>query len=503
MLLKHVFDSPKPTKTVAARVMLGIAGASAVLWVPRGLNAETASPPRATAPAPAAILAPVNIADVVERVSPAVVSVRVSAEQPHERQFAAPPGLEEFFERFFGGPQFERGMPGPRRDPSGPRVMQGIGSGFVIDRAGYIVTNNHVVGEADGIEVVLQDGKEYPAKLIGRDTKTDLAVIKIDAGKELPSVSFGRSEDMRVGDWVITVGSPFGLGHTATTGIVSARHRDIGSGPYDDYLQIDAPINPGNSGGPAFNLAGEVIGVNTAIFSPNGGSIGIGFAIPAALAKDVVAQLKEGKTITRGWLGVRIQAVDDDLAAGLGLDAATGAIVTAVDEAGPAANAGVRQGDVIVGVDGKDVTQVRDLPRMVAALTPRAEIELTVWRGGGEQIVTVTIGALPTDDRMAKSESSDDVGLTLGALDQRDLRARGIEGGHGVLIADVKRHSVAARAGLRPGDVILSVAGKDVGEPRDVVQTIRERRAADDKAIVVLVDRGNLQRFVALPLGNA
>ena len=284
------------------------------------------------------------------------------------------------------------------------RRTEGQGSGFLIDASGYIVTNNHVAGGADEITVTLQDGRKFEAKLIGNDPRTDLAVIKIDAPSNLPYVAFGDSDNARVGDWVVAIGNPFGLGGTATAGIISARGRDIQSGPYDDYLQLDAPINFGNSGGPVFNTAGEVVGVNTAIFSPNGGNIGIGFAIPANQAKTVVAQLREKGSVERGWLGVQIQDLDEELAASLGLEQNHGALVADVVEDAPAQHAGLKQGDVITRFNDHEIDNARTLSRVVAATSPSESAKVTVWRNGKAQELRVKVGEASNSDEVASNE---------------------------------------------------------------------------------------------------
>ena len=364
-------------KVAAVVAVLAIAGGAVAVGTSNALTAATA--PAAAAVAGSAL--PASFADIIEKVGPAVVNIRVtagdSATPAHRdpREFRGPKDMPEFFRRFFGdefgkrfGDEFGKRFGGDHGRRSGQHRMQGMGSGFIIDKDGYIVTNDHVVRGAEKILVTLKDEEQYEATLIGRDRKTDLALIKIEADRDLPFVPFGDSDAVRVGDWVVAVGNPFGLDHTVTAGIISARGRAIGNGPYDDFLQIDAPINKGNSGGPAFNLRGEVIGVNTAIFSPTGGSVGIGFAIPSSLAQKVIADLKDDGRVERGWLGVNIQAVNKDMAASLSLDKARGAIVSRVTPDSPAADAGLEQGDVILAVDKRPVHTLRDLPRLIAAI---------------------------------------------------------------------------------------------------------------------------------------
>jgi serine protease Do len=367
------------------------------------------------------------------------------------------------------------------------------GSGFIISADGYVVTNNHVVQDADQVKVKLRDGKEYTADVIGTDPKTDLALIKIKDATNLQYVQFSK-EEPRVGDWVVAVGNPFGLGGTVTTGIISARGRDIGSGPYDDFLQIDAAINRGNSGGPAFNLAGDVVGINTAIFSPSGGSVGIGFAIPASTAESIVESLRSNGAVTRGWLGVQIQPVTEDIAESLGLAEAKGAIVADVTDGSPAAAAGFKTGDTVLKVDGQDVTDSRDLARKVAAIAPGKTVGVAIVRDGKPMTVEVKIGVMPGEDRMAsaaagtaKPSSLDALGLTL---------APAPDGG-GVQITEVAPDSAAAERGLRPGDVILEVAGRDVHGPGDVREALE---AESRERVLMLVKSGDQQRFIALPV---
>ncbi len=332
---------------------------------------------------------PASFADVIAAVSPAVVNISVSKavsrRVPRGGMPSIPPGssFEEFFRRFFERQSLTQGQ--------GP-LVQGMGSGFVVGPEGYVVTNNHVVEGADAITVTFDDGTRYEAELRGTDPKTDLALLKIEVDEPLPYARFGNSDRMRVGDWVIAIGNPFGLGGTATTGIVSARGRDIQSGPFDDFLQIDAPINRGNSGGPLFDIAGQVVGVNTAIFSPNGGSVGIGFAIPAAQAEPVIEQLRSTGHVERGWLGVQIQTVTEDIASRLGLDSALGALVAGVVPESPAERAGIRTGDVIVGINGNEIERVKDLIRLVAGARPEDEVHLELWRGGETLALDVVIG---------------------------------------------------------------------------------------------------------------
>lgn len=445
---------------------------------------------------------PASFSPVVKAVAPAVVHIEVTQAAGGDGEAAEemPPAMREFFERFFGEQQ-----PFSQRRPQRPRT--GLGSGFFIDAAGHIVTNNHVIAGAESILVTLKDGEKLTAKLIGTDTRTDLALLKVERARPFPFVAFGDSDAAEVGDWVVAVGNPFGLDHTVTTGIISARGRSIGAGPYDDFLQLDAPINKGNSGGPAFNLSGEVIGVNTAIFSPTGGSVGIGFAIPSNLAKNVIGQLKNGGAVRRGWLGVAIQSVSQDIADGVGLTRAEGAIVSNVADDGPAAQAGLQVGDVILEVDGERIEEMSELPRVIAGIPPDSTARLKVWRDGGERTVRVKLGALPDEQTLAAAQNQpaarSDValGLTFAPLDAAARRAASIdEDVTGVLIVDVDADSPLAKAGLQPGAVLLKVKGKTVSSPAAAVRAIED--AQEGKAsgtILLLVRQNGSDRFVAAP----
>lgn len=426
---------------------------------------------------------------LAEHVMPAVVSVDVQFEQTASSMNDTqnmPDQFREFFDQF---PQFRDRL--PDRQPQTRRGMA-QGSGFVISADGYVVTNNHVVKDAEKVQLRFQDGEEYDAKVIGTDPKTDLALLKIEANKTFPYVSLASNE-AKVGDWVMAVGNPFGLGGTVTAGIVSARGRDIGSGPYDDYLQIDASINKGNSGGPAFNLQGEVIGVNTAIFSPSGGSVGIGFAIPASIVKTVVDDLKGDGKVTRGWLGVQIQPVTDDLAESMGLKEAKGAIVADVTADSPALKAGFKQGDVILKADGKDIGNARDLSLTVAGLVPGNKVPFEIIRDGKPETVSVTIGTMPGEPQQQAA-----VGKPVGKLDLADLglEVMPAEDGEGLRISQLDPNSAAADKGLKPGDVILEIGGKHVTSPDAAQQALA---GAKGKNVLLLVRSGDNQRYITLP----
>jgi serine protease Do len=470
--------------SAVAAVALTASAATAVATVP------------ASAPPAPAQAAP-GFADVVARVMPAVVNISTTraAEEISAPSPQAPPGspLEEMLRRFF---EMQRGAPHGE--------THALGSGFIVDPAGYVVTNNHVIDGADEIVVVLQDGSKLPAKLVGRDEKTDLALLKVDAGKPLPSVAFGDSDAARVGDWVVAVGNPFGLGGTVTAGIVSARGRDLNAGPFDDFLQIDAPINPGNSGGPTFNVEGEVIGVNTAISTPNGGSVGIGFAVPSGLARQVVAQLRENGHVDRAWLGVSIQQVTPELARALDLGEPRGALVAEVSADSPAAKAGLKHGDVIVSFDGQPVKTAHDLPRLVAEADTGAALPIDVWRDGGKVELKASLAA-KAPERVAEADQpaaeNHSLGLALSSITPPTRRQLDIpEQVKGVLVTGVKPGSAAAETGIRPGDVIEQVGRKPVASPGEVADAVRGAKHDKRDTVLVLVNRGGQERFLAIPL---
>ncbi|WP_075217510.1 Do family serine endopeptidase [Mongoliimonas terrestris] len=458
---------------------------------------------------------PLSFADVVERVQPAVVSIRVKASgaepaQAPGGQFRGMPEipedhpLYEFFRRFGepGGPGVP-GQPGQRGPRGGEQFAQSQGSGFFITADGFAVTNNHVVERAEEVTVVMTDGTELPARVVGTDPKTDLAVVKVDVERTFPFVEFAAGET-RVGDWVVAVGNPFGLGGSVTAGIVSARGRDIGAGPYDDFLQIDAPINKGNSGGPAFNLTGEVIGVNTAIYSPSGGSVGIGFAIPAATAKAVVEDLMDDGQVVRGWLGVQIQPVTQDLADSLGLAEAKGALVTEPQPNGPAGAAGIRAGDAIVAVNGEPVDSARDLARTIAGYDPDTTVDVELYRDGEKQTVAVKLGTLPGEQQQAALSPAETAPASIEGLGLRLAPASTAGAGdEGVVVTEVDPDGKAAEKGLRQGDIILEVAGQKVSGPRDVESNLEAASKAGRKSVLLRVRTGENLRFVALSLDKA
>ena len=393
-----------------------------------------------------------------------------------------------------------------------PRHVTALGSGFIIDPSGLIVTNNHVIDDAEDITVTLNDGTSLPAKLVGRDPKTDLAIVKVNPVKPLPSAHFGDSDRAHVGDWVIAIGNPFGLGSTVTAGIVSARNRDIASGPYDDFIQTDAPINRGNSGGPLFDMDGNVIGINSAIFSPSGGSVGIGFSIPSNLARDVVAQLKQFGVARRGWIGVRIQQVTDEIAQGMGLPNTQGALVADVTAGGPAEKAGLKNGDVVVGFDNKPVADSRELPRIVAATPIGKTVNLDVLRKGKKQSYKILIAKLdegpadkpgkklPPPAPKPKSKVSQ-LGLSLAPLDDAARAKYKLSGNvQGVVVSDVDPESPAADKNFRPGDVIVEVQSQPMKSPADIESRVDADVKAGKKVELMLVSRGGEMTYVGLRL---
>lgn len=371
------------------------------------------------------------------------------------------------------------------------------GSGFIVSPDGYVVTNHHVIEGGDTIEIKMSDGKTYEAKLIGSDEKTDLALLKIDADRTFDHVTFADAPG-RVGDWVIAVGNPFGLGGTVTTGIISAKGRDLGAGPYDNYIQIDAPINQGNSGGPAFNLNGQVVGVNTAIYSPSGGNVGIGFAIPASVAKQVIEDLKDDGSVSRGWLGVQIQALTEDIAESLGLDQTRGAMVAMVQDGSPAEKAGLKTGDLVLQIAGKQVEDPKDLARKVAGIDPGSEVEFTIYRDGETTTLKVTLGTLAgTDKKAALPDDKPTAHASLGALGL-SLNTDA----DGVVISSVSPDGPAAEKGLKAGDQILEIGGEKVTSGEEVEQRIAAMKAKGRKAVLILVRSGDSQRFVAVELNR-
>jgi serine protease Do len=449
-----------------------------------------------------------SLAPLVDHVSKAVVTITAEQNQsplalnqtPNKDDDDDQSGLpfEDFLRKFFD----RRGMPQTGRE------VVGLGSGFIVDPDGYVVTNNHVVEKAKKVTVILQDNTRHQAKVIGRDEKTDLALLKIETERKLPYVTWGDSDQAKVGDWIVAVGNPFGLGGTVTAGIISAVGRNINEGPYDDFIQIDAPINRGNSGGPAFNLNAQVIGVNTAIYSPSGGSVGIGFAVPSNVARNVVAQLKERGHVTRGWLGVAIQGITPAIARSLGLnpEKPSGALVASVTPNSPAAKAGLKQGDVITGAGGQPVKQVGDLPRIVAGTAPGQKLDLTILRGGNEMQLAATLGELSESPQQLAAVTPDQgrsgaLGLQLGAMTPELRRQYRIPSDvDGVVVTKVGEDSPAASAGIDEGDVIVSIDQKPVQTPSKAAEELKEAAAKGN--VLLLLNRKGSSQFVGLSVNH-
>jgi serine protease Do len=485
-------------------------GIAVVVAGPASYRALSLSSWTSSAQAADAMQSPNGFADLVAKVKPAVISVRVKIERSaniagigeggDDNAIPFPPGspMEKFFKQFGF-----RGIPNGVM-PQGKEIITGEGSGFFISPDGYAVTNNHVVDHAKTVQVKTDDGATYKAKVVGTDPKTDLALIKVETKKTFPYVKFAEHEP-RVGDWVVAVGNPFGLGGTVTAGIVSARGRDIGSGPYDDYIQIDAPINKGNSGGPAFNVNGNVIGVNTAIFSPSGGSVGIGFDIPAQTAEMVVAQLKEHGYVNRAWLGVQIQPVTAGIADSLGMKKAAGAIVDQPQPASPAAKAGIQAGDVIVAVNNEPIKDSRELAQKIGMMMPGTSVKLTLLHKGEAKTMELTLGKMP-NERTANAETNSKSSVNgVPHLGLRLAPARDVAGagGKGVAVVGVDPDGPAAAHGFRTGDVILDVGGKTVGNAADVRKAIKDAHSGGKRDVLMRVKTADGTRFFALPIGKA
>ena len=497
-------------------VLTGLGSALAVssLALSYGFAATAAAPPPARPAAapvvnvpPAVAARPQGYADLAERLLPMVVNISTSQtlKRPAAENGAAPQApqgspLDDFFKDFM-----DRG--------NRPRRVQSLGSGFVIDPAGYIVTNNHVIEGADEITVILSDSTSLPATLIGRDDKTDLAVLKVNSKQPLNVAKWGDSDKARVGDLVMAIGDPFGLGGTVTTGIVSARNRDINSGPYDDFIQTDAPINKGNSGGPLFNMEGEVIGINSAIYSPSGGSVGIGFAIPANSAKNVVAQLKGTGKIQRGWIGIRIQQVSDDIAQSVGLVKPQGALIAGMTDNGPAAKAGVQNGDVVLNFDGRPVADNRALPRMVADAQVGKTYNIEVLRKGQHKVLPITVQKLVEDEKVASADKSAkpgtatkppvtvNLGMSLAPVSPDARRRFHLDNKVvGVVVVDVDADSPAGQKNIRAGDVITEVAQEKVSSPDQVATKLDAERKAGHKVVLLQVSRGGELTFIGIRL---
>jgi len=460
---------------------------------------------------------PTGFADLAEKLLPSVVNIsttQIISQNDDMAEFDLQIPEDSPFHEFFKEFKERQGKIKPKGgEKRKANKATSLGSGFIIDPAGYIVTNNHVIQDAEEITVILQDDTNLTATVVGRDKKTDLAVLKVEAKKPLPFVTIGDSDKSRVGDWILAIGNPFGLGGTVTTGIISARARDINSGPYDDYLQTDAPINRGNSGGPMFNMDGEVIGVNTAIFSPTGGSIGIGFAIPSSMARGVIEQLKTTGITKRGWLGVRIQSVTKEIAEGLGLPAAKGALVSSVTADGPAAKAKAETGDVIVAFDGKDVPDMHRLPRIVADTEVGKTVDMKVIRKGKEVILKVKVAQLDTTDEetedkttakkdkpapQQQGETVKELGLDVLSLNDSLRKKFGVaKDVAGVVVLDVDPDGLAADYGIQTGDVISEASQQPITTAKSL-SDVAAKAKKDGKPVLVLVDRKGDIRFVAM-----
>jgi len=438
--------------------------------------------------------APAGFAEIIERVRPAVVGVRVknegrSSANDTEQELPFVPGSP--FDRFFR--QF--GIPIP--DSRAPRLT--LGSGFFISGDGYLVTNNHVVASGSAIEITTDDGKVYQAKLVGTDPQTDLALAKISTQNELPYVRLATAEP-RIGDWVLPIGNPFGLGGTVTAGIVSARGRDVGEEPYNDFIQIDAPVNKGNSGGPTFNVRGEVVGVNAAIYSPSGGSVGVAFDIPSETVKLVVQQLKDKGHVTRGWIGVQMQSITPTLADVLGIKKAQGALVAQIESNSPAVKGGLGIGDVIFSVDDREVKDPRDLARTIAGIAPGTSVKLGIFRDGEQKVIAVTLAELPreVEAKLEKAEPGERSALGLTLAPARSVPGAGEKG---VVVTDISPDGDAADSGLQAGDIILSIGGHDVNTPAEVGKMVNDARTHSKHAILVRIMRGETTSFFAVPIG--
>jgi serine protease Do len=528
---------PKLTGSLARHALGGLVAAS-LAAAPLVIRCDSAA---AQTAGPHAISALPSLAPLVKKVMPAVVNVSAEEtdataskdesdnsdnngdqgngdqgdnsspdqDQNPGQQFGQNSPFDQLLKKFF-----EQQMPGLNQAPRDAERVA-LGSGFIIDPQGYVVTNNHVVQGADKVTVIFQDDTRHPAKVIGRDSKTDLALLKIKTDKPLPYVTWGDSNAAQVGDWVLAVGNPFGLGGTVSSGIISARGRDIHSGPYDDFLQLDAAINRGNSGGPTFNLEGQVIGINTAIYSPNGGSVGIGFAIPSSLAKPVIEQLKAHGKVERGWLGVQIQEVTPEIAKSLGLPHAEGALVADVTTDGPAQKAGFKQGDVIMSFDGHNIRHVRDLPIIVAETNVGEKATVKVWRKDGPMTLSPTIVEMPNNVKMAaatlggaekpkETQHASALGLKLAPLDQ-DWRTRLhiAKTVKGVVVTAVSNDSPFARQGLQPGDVIQTIDQEPVFNPRDAAKKIEAARDSKNKSVLLLINRNGSNAYVAVSMDKS
>jgi serine protease Do len=462
-----------------------IAGAGIGVAIEKPLNGRTA----AVAASTEVVRTLPDFAELAKRVGPSVVNVSTTQLRRMAEDVPSPFGEDDprndLLERFFGG-----------RIPRGPQRQSGLGSGFIIDSNGTILTNYHVVNDAQKISVTVSDGKTYDAKVVGKDQKSDIAVIKINAGRELPAVTLGDSDRLEVGEWVMAIGNPFGLDHTVTSGIVSAKGRQIGAGPYDNFIQTDASINPGNSGGPLLNLRGEVVGINTAIFSQSGGNIGIGFAIPSNSVKDLLPQLRDKGKVVRGYVGATVQKISPEIAESLGLKQTGGALVADVVRGGPAEKAGLKVGDVIVEFDKKIIKDSADLPAAVARVAPGTSVQLKIAREGKQISLPITVGEMKDSEVIASIGPESDLGLTVQPVTPDIAQSLGLERAEGLVVASVKPGSAADDAGLRSGDVITQVNRHPVKNLADYNREIS--RTEKTKSVLFLVHRGESSVFLAL-----
>ncbi|KAA0698122.1 Do family serine endopeptidase [Neorhizobium sp. P12A] len=516
-MFRNIKDRLSRSTAVKASAVAGLAVAVLATGIPLEITKSYADAVSVQAPQVP------SFANVVDAVSPAVVSVRVESRvnpvADDDDSFGLGRGFDELpddhplkkFFRQFGQEQNGHNQQNQQKGQNeGKGRLRPVaqGSGFFISEDGYIVTNNHVVSDGAAFVVVMNDGTELNAKLIGKDPRTDLAVLKVDDKRKFTYVKWADDDKVRVGDWVVAVGNPFGLGGTVTAGIVSARGRDIGSGPYDDYIQVDAAVNRGNSGGPTFNLNGEVVGINTAIFSPSGGSVGIAFAIPSTTAKSVVADLIKSGNVSRGWLGVQIQPVTKDIAESVGLSEASGALVVSPQDGSPGQKAGIKNGDVVTAVNGETVKDPRDLARRIGAMQPGSKVEVSLWRGGKAQSVTVDLGTLPADQNQASDDNKDqqqpqpqqpasekalaDLGLAVGPSDD----------GKGVAITSVDPDSDAADKGVKEGEKITSVNNQDVTNAQDIAKAIDDAKKNGRTRALFQIQSNDGSRFVALSING-
>lgn len=501
-IMSSILQRHRTAALVGAAFILGAAS------LPLVFNSTAANAAGQSGAVGGIIAANGSFAPIVSADKPAVVTITTTMKADNVSDDSDSSPMDQQFRQFFGG----QGMPMPQQAPQGRQGhSQALGSGFIISSDGVIVTNNHVIDKAIDIKVTLDDGTELPAKLLGADPKSDLAVIKIQSPKPLATIAWGDSDKLKLGDQILAIGNPFGIGTTVTAGIVSARGRDLHSGPYDDFIQIDAPINHGNSGGPLVDSDGQVVGINTAIYSPNGGSVGVGFAIPSDEAKTIVAKLEKSGSIDHGYLGVEIQPVTQDIAEAVGLTQPQGALVAQVSDGTPAANAGVKSGDIITGLGGRSVKMPKDLSRFVADLSPGTKESLTVWRDGKSVDLPVTVGGNDKGDEQASVESGDAqqghkpaLGIGLAELTPEVRQSLNLpDSVTGVVVESVNPDKAAASAGIQPGDVIVSVNQKPARNAHDVQAEVAQASKAGRKSVLLMIERDGTKTFVAVPFAAA